>query len=185
MGEGAFGMLSIGTPTLGLIVAENLVFLAVASVILAVGVRRYRGTAPFPGPVRPWPLWFQIWFRVIWIAGFLLPAAVIIAFGFIPGDGAVMLALGPYFVMFIVQIAAEQYVWRVHKSPIWVSVPALFLPWRLWQVVRGFQVMEPYPHQTLVTYTLWVLFVLWIINIGVHYTGIPASMRYHKHTTVE
>ena len=39
-------------------------------------------------------------------------------------------------------------------------------------VTRGFQVMEPYPHLTIVTYTLWVLFILWIINIGVHYTGI-------------
>jgi hypothetical protein len=178
-------MLSIGQPTVSLIVIENLVFFAIASTILAVGYLRYRGTAPFPGPVKPWPKWFQVWFRVIWIAGFLLPIATLIAFGFVPGDTAVILALSPYFVMFFLQIASEQYVWQAHKSPIWVAVPCLYLPWRVWQVVRGFEVMEPYPHLTLVTYTLWVLFILWIINIGVHFTGIPASMRYPKHKTVE
>ncbi len=177
-------MLSIGTPTLGLIVAENAAFFVIASIILSIGVLRYRGTAPFPGPVRPWPTWFQIWFRVIWIAGFLLPLAALVGFGLVPNDGAVILALAPYFVMFVLQIVSEQYLFQVHKSPIWVAVPCLYLPWRLWQVVRGFQVMEPYPHLTLVTYTLWVLFVLWIINIGVHLTGIPGSMRYRQHKTV-
>lgn len=178
-------MLSIGPPTLGVIAAENAVFFVIASAILAVGYLRYRGTAAFPGPVRPWPMWFQIWFRVIWIVGFILPIGTIIAFGFIPGDTAVILALAPYFVMFFVQIASEQYVWQVHKSPIWVAVPCLYLPWRLWQITRGFQVMEPYPHLTIVTYTLWALFILWIINIGVHFTGIPMSMRYHKHAEVK
>jgi hypothetical protein len=177
-------MLSVGPPTLPTIVVENLVFFAVACAVLAVGVLRYRGTAPFPGPVTPWPTWFQVWFRVIWIAGFLLPLGTLIYFGILPGDGMVVLALAPYFVMFFVQIASEQYVWKAHASPIWVSVPALYLPWRLWQVLRGFQVMEPYPHQTFVIYTLWVLFILWIINIGVHYSGIPASMRYPAHKTV-
>jgi hypothetical protein len=177
-------MLSIDPPTLGLIAIENAVFFLIASSILAVGILRYRGTAPFPGPVTPWPMWFQVWFRVIWIAGFILPLGVIIAFGFVPLDRAVILALAPYFLMFMVQIASEQYVWQVHKSPIWVAVPCLYLPWRVWQVVRGFEVMEPYPHLTLVTYTLWVLLILWIINIGVHFSGIPASMRYPKHQSV-
>lgn len=177
-------MLSFATPTPSLIIAENLVFFVIASIILAVGVLRYRGTAPFPGPVKPWPAWFQVWFRVIWIAGFLLPIATLIYFGFIPGDQAVILTLVPYFVMFFVQIGSEQLLWQKYKSPIWVAVPALYLPWRVWQVVRGFETMEAYPHQTFVIYTLWVLFILWIINVGVHYTGIPASMRYPQHKTV-
>jgi hypothetical protein len=177
-------MLSIGAPSLQLLVIENIAFLAIASAILVVGVVRYRGTAPFPGPVTPWPMWFQTWFRVIWIAGFLLPLGSLVYFGFIGADPAVILALAPYFIMFVAQIATEQYVWKAHASPIWVAVPALYLPWRLWQVVRGFQVMEPYPQNAFVIYTLWVLFILWVINIGVHYTGIPASMRYRLHTSI-
>jgi len=57
---------------------------------------------------------------------------------------------------------------------------AAFLPWRLYQVSRGFEVLqEPAPALTLTT--LYALVVLWVIDIGVHYTNIPATLRWDYH----
>ncbi|HPF25269.1 MAG TPA: hypothetical protein P5528_02710 [Steroidobacteraceae bacterium] len=61
-----------------------------------------------------------------------------------------------------------------------VMQEAAFLPWRLYQVSRGFEVLqEPAPALTLTT--LYALVVLWVIDIGVHYTNIPATLRWDYH----
>ncbi len=170
----------IPDPTASVLLLENLMFFAIASVILIVGIKRYPNARPFPGPVTPWPAWFKVWFKVIWVVGFLLPIIALVGWGLIAGETITLLALAPYFIMFFLQIGSEQYIWKKHQSPIWVIVPCLYLPWRVWQCVRGLETIEPRADLFFVEYTLWALLILWIINVGVHYTGIPASMRWNE-----
>jgi hypothetical protein len=75
-------------------------------------------------------------------------------------------------------VVFELVAWKRLRSPIWVIVPCLFLPWRLFQVWQG---MGLAPHAPLTALTLDALFILWVINIGVHYTNIPNTMRWNSH----
>jgi hypothetical protein len=123
----------------------------------------------------PWPAWFRIWFKVIWLVGGVLPLAALLIVGF-GGDWALAgLVLGPYFVMFAVQIATELWAIRI-GSPIWIAVPCLYLPWRLVQLERALVTNDG--TSLLLEATVWALIVLWVINIWVHYTGIPNQMRW-------
>ncbi len=170
----------IPSPTATTLLFENLIFFTIATLILAVGIKRYPGARPFPGPVTPWPAWFKVWFKVIWVVGFLLPILILVGWGGVAGESIVWLAIGPYFLLFFLQIGTEQVIWKKYQSPMWVAVPCLYLPWRVWQCVRGLETIDPRTDLAFVEYTLWALLILWIINIGVHFTGIPASMRWNE-----
>jgi hypothetical protein len=158
------------------ILLQEAVFFVTASLILLAARQRYVGALPFPGPITPWPSWFKIWFAIIWLFTIFLPLGVWIYYGFVDPTPGVALALGMYLLMLFLQVGSEQVCQQVWKSVIWVAVPCLYLPWRLWQCFRGLDTVgvdAPW----LVTITLELLIVLWVINIGVHFSGIPTQMR--------
>ena len=164
------------------IVLQEIVFLTLACALLIWAQWRLpKPAAAFPGP-RPVGPVFKVWLVVIWLVGLLLPLAALVVDGWLGGRVDVRLALVPYFAMFFLQVAAELYVWKRWRSPVWVLVPCVFLPWRVYQVSRGLEVLAD-PAALLSLVTLYALFVLWVINIGVHYTNIPATLRwdYHPH----
>ena len=165
-------------PTMSQLVFENAMFLLFTLPCLVWGWRRYDAQAAFPGPVTPWPAWFKVWFRVIWLVGIALPLGVSIYY-VIRGEAAVAaVALGAYFFLFVIQIATELTCIRF-RSPVWVAVPCLYLPWRLVQLERGLSGLEP--EDGLMRVTLWLLIALWTVNIWVHFSGIPNQMRWHRH----
>lgn len=152
----------------------NLGFLLCAVACLGWARWRTRPGPVFTGPCPVGPA-FKGWLINIWLIGLLLPI-VALALGW--SDPLTRLALIPYLVMFVAQVLFELMAWKRWGSPIWVIVPCLFLPWRLFQVWQGLSLASP---QTLTTLTLWALFVLWVINIGVHFTNIPNTMRWNHH----
>ena len=158
---------------------QNAVFFAIASLYVAIGARRTSGTAAFPGP-RPVANWFKIWLVVIWIVGLALPIAALLIDGVVRGQSNAAVALGAYLGMFVAQVATELWVWRRWRSPIWVIVPCLYLGWRLWQIVWGFQLIAN-DDAALTRGALVALFVLWVINIGVHFTNVPLTLRWDHH----
>lgn len=162
------------------ILLPNLLFFLLACGCLAwAQARTGTGVARFPGP-RPVGAWFKGWLIVIWLVGLALPLAAILIDGIIGGHVATVWALVPYLALFVAQVASELFVWKRWRSPVWVIVPCLYLPWRLYQVVMGFGV--PGATDLLLTeVTLTALFVLWVINIGVHYTNIPNTLRWDYH----
>lgn len=166
--------------TVDQLLLENGVFLLLTLPVLFVGWRRYRDAAPFTGPLPDWPLWFRIWFKVIWMVGFVLPVAVLtyaVASGF--GSLAAII-LAPYLIMLFVQIAEEQVCISALRSPVWGSIPCLFLPWRLFQLHRADQTLTE-SDPMLLQWTVWALIVLWVVNIWVHYTGLPRQLRWNFH----
>ena len=157
-------------------VAQNIAFFAIASVYVWLGARRLTGTAAFPGP-RPPPNWFKAWLVVIWIVGLVLPVITLVLVGLMGGIRDVSIGLAAYLVMFFAQVATELFVWKRWRSPIWVIVPCLYLSWRLWQIVWAWN-LPAVDSSALATFTYGALFVLWVINIGVHFTNIPRTLRW-------
>jgi hypothetical protein len=158
---------------------HNAVFFAIASLYVAIGAKRAAGTAPFPGP-RPVAAWFKIWLVVIWLVGLILPLAAFVYDGLVRGVPQAAAALGFYLLMVAAQIATELFVWRRWKSPIWVIVPCLYLAWRLFQVYWGFGLVAGLD-VPFTAFTLYALFALWVINVGVHFTNIPMTLRWDYH----
>jgi hypothetical protein len=117
---------------------------------------------------------------VIWVIGLVLPLVALGYDGLIRARTPVLLALLPYFLTFFAQVATEIYVWKRWRSPVWVIVPCLYLPWRVYQQAVGLEVIrgEDVP---LTSLTLYALLILWIINIGVHYTNIVNTLRWDAH----
>lgn len=161
------------------VVLQEAVFLLLACACLAWAQWRLpRPSARFPGP-RPVGPVFKAWLVTIWVVGLLLPLAALVVDGAIGGSTAAALALLPYFWAFAAQVASELFCWKRWGSPVWVIVPCLYLPWRVWQGFRGLEYAPDAP--LLTTATLYALILLWIINVGVHYTNIPASLRWDYH----
>jgi hypothetical protein len=162
------------------IIVQELVFFALACTALVWAQWRLpKPSASFPGPRPVGPI-FKVWLVVIWVVGLLLPLVALVVDGWLGGRTDTRLALVPYFVMFFAQVGSELFVWKRWRSPVWVIVPCLYLPWRLYQVARGMEGLED-PAASLTLVTLSALFVLWVINIGVHYTNIPATLRWDSH----
>lgn len=160
-------------------VTQNLGFFTLASLYIFIGAKRAVGTAVFPGPRPPEP-WFKLWLIVIWIVGLVLPIVTLVMVGLWQGKGAVTLGIGAYLIGVFAQIASEVFVWKRWKSPIWVIVPCLYLTWRVWQCVWGLQLLAG-QGPVLAEVTYWALLVLWVINIGVHFTNIPMTLRWDYH----
>ncbi len=155
----------------------NGLFLVVAAAILVWARWRTRPGPDFPGPRPVGPL-FKIWLVVIWLVGMVLPVVALAVDGFGAGQSGTRTILGWYVATFLAQVAFEIFVWKRWRSPVWVIVPCLFLPWRLFQVALGLMLLDGPP---LTLLTLWALLILWIINVGVHYSNIPNTLRWDAH----
>lgn len=161
------------------ILLEEIFFFAASSAVIIVALYFHRHARPFPGSPRARETWFRIWFALIWLLTIFMPLGTLIGVGLIGGNDAVTLALTPYFGMIALQIGWERVCLDWRKSPVWAIVPCLYLPWRLYQTHRGFELVGPDPG-LIVWWTLAILFAMWVINIGVHFCGIPDSLQWNR-----
>jgi hypothetical protein len=162
------------------VVLPNLLFFVLAcACLLWAHARTGTKGARFPGP-RPVGPWFKGWLIVIWVVGLVLPIAALVIDGLIGGHVVTWWAILPYIIMFVAQVASELFVWKRWRSPVWVIVPCLYLPWRVFQVVTGLG-LPGVAEAGFTLFTLYALLVLWVINIGVHYSNIPNTMRWDYH----
>jgi len=106
---------------------ENALFFVFSLPGLIWGWQRYRDRPRFTGTITPWPAWFKVRFKVIWIVGALVPLLVFVGLGVRGQWGLAAMALGPYFVIFAAQISTELTCIRL-ASPVWWRCPASICP---------------------------------------------------------
>lgn len=163
------------------LLGQNLTFFLLSSALLAVAQMAWRRAEPIPAqPLLHEPL-FKVWMVVIWVGGIFIPLGLIVL-GWVQGEGLAARALGPYLIMIAVQVAMEMLFWfGFRRSPVWGLVPCFYLPWRLCQLGVGLG-LPGVAEEPLLQATLIGCFALWVINIGVHYSGIPAIFGWRNRT---
>ncbi|MDF5716025.1 MAG: hypothetical protein PUP93_19590 [Rhizonema sp. NSF051] len=156
---------------------ENLIFLIVVTSFLAIVSWAWKDLKPFSLP-EPLPGWFKIWFGTVQVLGGLLPLAVILLWGVLWGDQRVLTVLIPYFVMLAFQIISEILTLRRFHSVVWVMVPYLYLPYRIWQLYEGWIFINPQINLNWLGNLLILEIIVWTVNYALDLAQLPRLLRW-------
>lgn len=133
----------------------------------------WRSAKPFTIP-QPLPNWFRVWLSIVLIVGIALPIVALAYWGVWLGDRAVMTVIVSYLAILGLQILSESVTLNRFHSCIWVTIPCVYLPYRVWQLHRGLLITE----NPQVQLFLWLEIVLWIFNYGVHLSQLPRLLAW-------
>jgi hypothetical protein len=137
----------------------------------------WRDTKPYDIP-HPLPSWYKIWFGSVQFLGGIVPVVALILWGFVWGYSSVVSVLIPFLVILALQIFAEAITLRFFHSPIWVMVPYLYVPYRIWQLYEGWQLLSPAPELLWVSYLLILNIVVWSGNYLLDLSQLPRLFRW-------
>lgn len=163
---------------------ENFIFLVLATSFLVFVGWVWRESKPFTLP-QPLPTWFKAWLSVVLVLGVLLPLIALILWGVCWGKTSVVLALVPYFLMLGFQIISESVTLNQFQSCVWVMIPCLYLPYRIWQLYSGITLLSGESELILIQNLLRLEIGLWIFNYGVHLSQLPRLLRWEAQTKIE
>jgi hypothetical protein len=156
---------------------ENLIFLVVATSFFVIVGWAWRYSKPFSLP-EPLPAWFKVWFGTVQLVGGLLPMVAMLLWGVWWGYRSVLTVLVWYFVMLGLQILSEILTLRQFHSVVWVMVPYLYLPYRIWQLYEGLTLLTPESDLMWVRNLLIVQIVLWSLNYALDLSQLPRLFRW-------
>ncbi|MBD1934266.1 MULTISPECIES: hypothetical protein [Cyanophyceae] len=156
---------------------ENSLFVIISTSFLVFMGWVWRQAKPFSIP-QPLPTWFKAWLSVVLVVGVLFPVLAIVVWGVWWNHESVLLALIPYLVMLALQILSESVTSKRFQSCVWVMIPCLYLPYRVWQLYSGLMLLSLESGTIWVQRLLLVEIVLWIFNYGVHLSQIPRLLRW-------
>ena len=159
------------------IIFENLLFLGIATSFLVFIGWVYRQSKPFSIP-QPLPTWFKAWFFVVIVLGIALPFLAMLFWGVWQGNQSVLQVLVSYFVMLGLQILSESVTVNRFHSCVWVTIPCLYLPYRIWQLYSGLTLLSSESGSIWIQRLLVTEIVLWIFNYGVHLSQIPRLLQW-------
>jgi hypothetical protein len=157
------------------IVLEDLIFLVLATAFLGATNWAWRATRPYELP-QPLPHWFRFWFLTLQIGGIGLPL-VVLAWALWQGEAIVSTVLLSYLGMLAEQILSESLSLRQLRSTAFVMVPYLYIPYRLWQLDEGFNLLDGLE----LDWVRWVLLfeiVLWIGNYCLDLAQLPRLLHW-------
>lgn len=156
------------------LLVENLAFVGVSTLFLGVSGYAWRHLEPFTLP-KPLPEWFSLWFGSVQVLGGIVPLLVL-GWGIWTSDALVLLIFVPYTILLVLQVAAESITLRWTASVIWVMVPYLYLPYRLWQLWEGWLWLD-----NSASWLGWLLvfeFVVWLLNYLLDLAQLPRLLRW-------
>lgn len=156
---------------------ENLLFLVVATSFTIIVGWAWRNSKPFSLP-EPVPEWFKIWFGTVQVVGVLLPLLAMLLWGVWLGYSSVLTVLAWYFVVLGLQILFEILTLRQFHSVVWVMVPYLYLPYRIWQLYEGLTLLASESELMWVRNLLIVEIVLWTANYSLDLSQLPRLFRW-------
>lgn len=151
---------------------ENLLFFGVATAFFAIAGWAWRDVKPYSLPT-PLPEWFKIWFGTVQFVGIVPPLLALLLWGVLWGYSSVLTVLTWYFIMLGLQILSESLSLRQFQSTVFVMVPYLYLPYRIWQLYEGLKILSPEPELMWVRILLIVEIVLWIGNYALDLAQLP------------
>ncbi|MBD1921584.1 hypothetical protein H6F77_10825 [Microcoleus sp. FACHB-831] len=163
-----------------MIFIENLLFLGSTSSFLLFTGWVWRKAKPFSIP-KPLPSWFYVWFYIVLIGGIVLPLLALILWGVWWSHPSVLQALIPYFAMLGLQILAESVTLNRFHSCVWVMIPCLYVPYRIWQLHTALTLVSLDSELIWVQRLLLAEIILWIFNYGVHLSQIPRLLGWEVH----
>lgn len=162
------------------ILLENLVFLVVATSFFVVVGWAWRHVKPYDLP-QPLPGWFKIWFLTVQIGGVVLPFVAMLWWGVWQGYDRVLTVLASYFVMLGLQILSEIATLHWFHSVVWVMVPYLYLPYRVWQLYEGLIFLGP--DELWIQNLLLGEIILWTANYALDLSQLPRLFRWAMNDT--
>lgn len=145
------------------LVVENGIFFLIATTFLTLTGLAWQGVQPFQLP-EPLPGWFKVWFGSVQVLGVVPPLAALI-WGIWQPNPILVKVLVAYFVMLALQVLSEILTLKQFQSVVWVMVPYLYVPYRLWQLWEGLTLTTA---QFDLTW-LQLLFIGEIVVWGVNY----------------
>jgi hypothetical protein len=156
---------------------ENVLFFAIATSFFAIVGWAWRHSKPYSLP-EPLPDWFKIWFRTVQLVGVLPPLLAMLLWGVWWGYSSVLAVFAWYFVMLALQILSESLSLRQFRSTVFVMVPYLYLPYRIWQLYEGLTLLNPTNELMWVRYLLILEIILWTGNYALDLAQLPRLLRW-------
>jgi len=90
----------------------------------------------------------------------------------------VLTVLAFYFLMLGLQILSEIITLKQFQSVVWVMVPYLYLPYRLWQLYEGLTILNSDSELMWVRTLLIIEIVLWTGNYLLDLAQLPRLLRW-------
>lgn len=163
---------------------ENLLFLIVSTSFFGFLGWVWRHSKPFSLP-QPLPSWLKAWIYFVQVVGVLLPLIATVLGGVWWGERSVLQAFVPYFVMLGFQILLESLTLRQFHSCVWVIVPYLYVPYRVWQLYEGLTILNLENGSIWIQRLLIAEIVIWVINYGVDLSQLPRLFRWELNSQNE
>jgi hypothetical protein len=116
---------------------QDISFLAIATAFFGLVGWGWRNLKPYDLP-QPLPGWFKIWFLTVQLGGGLLPLMAL-GWGIWRGYSSAIAVLASYWLMLGCQIMTESISLRQFRSVVFVLVPYLYVPYRIWQLYVGIE----------------------------------------------
>ncbi|KAF3891061.1 hypothetical protein DA73_0400021695 [Tolypothrix bouteillei VB521301] len=155
---------------------ENFLFFAIATSFFLVTGWAWRNTKPYDLP-KPLPNWFRIWFLTMQIGGIILPLVGLV-WVIWQGYFSAAIVLISYFFMLGLQILSESLSLRWFHSFVFVMIPYLYLPYRVWQLYQGLMLLNPVSDLAWIRNLLFIEIVLWTGNYALDLSQLPRLVRW-------
>jgi len=151
---------------------ETLLFLGISTTFLTLVGWAWRLAKPYELP-RPLPAWFKVWFLTVQLVGGLLPLVVMALWGVWWNHNRVLTVFIPYFVALGGQILSESVALRWFHSIVWVMVPYLYVPYRIWQLYQGWRLLRLDSALVGIQNLLLVVILLWTLSYSLNLSQLP------------
>ncbi|MGB3311116.1 MAG: hypothetical protein WA939_10870 [Nodosilinea sp.] len=158
------------------LLVENAVFFVIATGFLAIAGWAWRRLTPFELP-KPLPGWFKYWFGSVQVLG-IVPPLVALVWAIWQGEPLIWMVFTAYFVLLGLQILSELLTLKQLHSVVWVMVPYLYVPYRLWQLYEGLDLTTGRPDLVWIQMLLVAEIVVWGINYLLDLAQLPRLFRW-------
>lgn len=162
------------------LILENSLFFLISLGFLVWTGWAWRQAKPFDLPT-PLPSWFKYWFGSVQVVG-VVPPLVALSWSLWRGYTTTTSVFLAYFIMLALQVIAELLSLRRFRSVVWVMVPYLYVPYRLWQLYEGLTLTRTEVNLLWLQGLLIVELIVWSLNYLLDLAQLPRLLQWPEAT---